>query len=595
LISVGDGARLFSQDVGFVTALSYKSSFENVAIERNEYEASGEPRFAYKGNEYTYSVLWGGLLNFSYKLSEFHKLSFKNTYSRTADDEITELSGAQFTDAGSQQYQTAFRFVSRSVYSGQLFGDHFFPSICGMQVQWRAFTSLSTRNEPDYRRVMYARELGSSDPFTAVLGFQANLKNGGRFYSDLTDKTKGIGLDVSLPLLEAKLKAGGLFEKKDRDFSSRLIGIIVNGRGNGFTESSLYALPLESIFAPENFRRNGFSIDEYQSGTNNYSAGQTLAASYVMLDVSLPMFGNDFRLVGGARLEHSTQTVNSLDVSGTKEINVELDNADVLPSVNLIYKLNGASNVRFAFSQTVNRPELRELAPFAYYDFNTQTSIRGNESLQRALIQNYDVRFEAFPEFGEMLSASFFYKKLTNAIEQVVVSGSALGSERTFANADQAKNYGFELETRFSLKHLGGYFSNFTLTANYSWIKSSVDVLSTETTVARRDRPLQGQSPYMFNLGLLFVEPSLGTSVNLLYNTFGERIIEVATAYEEDVIEEPRDVIDITVAQTLFQQYELKVSVKDLLHQEQVFRQGDKKARSNSKSTALSIGISFKL
>lgn len=595
LISFGDGATLFGQNVGFVTALTYRSSFETSDIQRNEYEASGEPRFQYAGRQSRFAVSWGGVANLSYMLSNTHKLSFRNTYTRSADDEVTELSGVQFTDIGAEQRHTALRYVSRSVYSAQLEGEHFLPFANRTTVEWRLFTSHSQRNEPDYRRIVYFRDAGSNDPFTASLGFQANLKNGGRFYSDLTDRARGFSVDAATPLSAGKVKVGVYAEQKNRDFSSRLIGIIVNGRGNGFTDPELYTLPIDRIFDPENFRRNGFSIDEYQNGTNNYTAGHDVLASYLMLDFPLAFLSEDLRLIAGARLERSTQTVNSKDVSGKQDIHVNLSNTQILPSFNLIYALTPSANLRFAYSQTVNRPELRELAPFAYFDFNTQTSIRGNEQLQSSLIRNYDIRFEMFPAAGEILSVSLFYKSLTNAIEQVVVTGSALGSERTFMNADRARNYGFELEGRIGLAALGNYFAPFSLRGNYSWIRSQVDVQGTETTIEKRDRPLQGQSPYTINLGLIYEHPILGTSLNLLFNRIGPRIMEVATAYEEDVIEQPRSVVDVTISQPLFEQLELRVAAKDIFAEEQVFLQGGKKARSNQRGAVYSIGLSFKL
>ena len=99
----------------------------------------------------------------------------------------------------------------------------------------------------------------------------------------------------------------------------------------------------------------------------------------------------------------------------------------------------------------------------------------------------------------------------------------------------------------------------------------------------------------MVNLGLTYENPDLGTAVNLLSNRFGQRIVEVATAYEEDVIEQPRSLVDVTITQSLSESFELKLTGKDILAQEQLFLQGDKRARANQKGTSYSFGISFKL
>ncbi|MEJ5351082.1 MAG: TonB-dependent receptor [Melioribacteraceae bacterium] len=595
MISLGDGVSLFGPRFGFVTALSYRNQFNKIQLERNEYEASGEPRFNYSGNQYTYSTLWGGILNLSYKLTDYHKFSFKNTYSHTSDDEVSELQGAQYTDAGSEQILTSMRFTSREVYTGQLSGEHFFSSLNNLQVEWKLFNSISHRNEPDYRRIIYSRELGSDNQFAALLGPQVNLKNGGRFYSNLSEDTKGANLDVSLPVSTLKLKFGSSYENKDRDFNSRLIGTIINAPGNGYTDFNLLYLPIDKIFSPENFRKNGFSIQEYLNGTNNYKAEQNYFATYLMLDQNISLFDKELKIIAGARLENSVQRIKSRDLSDQKDLLFELKNIDILPSINLIYKISNVSNIRFAANQTVNRPELRELAPFAYFDFYTQTSVRGNPDLKRALVKNYDLRFETYPDIGELFSASFFYKDIKDAIEQVVVTGSALGSERTFMNSDIAKVYGLELEARFGLKRITKLLSNFSINTNYTLVKSEVTVRGTETTISRTGRPLQGQSPYVINLALSYNSQDYGTSISLLYNRIGERIIEVATAYEDDIIEKPRDVIDLVINHKLTENIELKVSAKDILAQSKIFMQGNKKARLDSNNSSLSFNISYKL
>ncbi|BDQ01832.1 TonB-dependent receptor [Ignavibacterium sp.] len=594
-LSIGDGTTLLGQNFGFVAAFSFRNSYKNSDVERNEFEASGEPRFEFKGVQSTYSTMMGGMLNLSYKLSDLHKFSLKNTYSRSSDDEVSVLNGAQYTDAGKEQIQTALRFVERDVLSSQINGEHYFPFLNNLKLDWKTYYSESNRNEPDYRRILYGRDIGTNDPFAAILGFQPNLKNGGRYFSNLFDKTRGASVDLTIPTSYAKYKFGSLYEEKKRDFTSRLISVIINASGNGFTDFNLLYLPLNEIFAPENFRRNGFSIEEYQNGSNNYTAKQDVFSTYGMIELPFYFLDQEFNFVGGARLENSLQQINSFDLSGQIPLSNQLKKVDILPSANLIYRISPITNLRLGYSQTVNRPELRELVSFAYFDYATQTSVRGNPNLQRALIRNYDLRFEIFPGVGELISASVFYKSISDAIEKVVVTGSALGSERTFTNSDKAKIYGFELEGRFTLAFLGSYFNNFSLNGNYSWIKSAVTVKGTETTIPREERPLQGQSPYVLNFGLYFTEPTIGTTFGILYNKIGERIVEVATAYEEDVTEQPRDLVDIVISQPFLDNFEVKLGIKDLLSQEHVFTQGNKKSRVNSSNTGISLGLSYKI
>ena len=131
-------------------------------------------------------------------------------------------------------------------------------------------------------------------------------------------------------------------------------------------------------------------------------------------------------------------------------VNVNQRNNDYLPSLNLTYSLTDKSNLRGSVSQTVSRPELREIAPFGFIDFVTEGQLSGNPELKESLIQNYDLRYEIFPDAGEIASVSLFYKHFDQPIEKVIVPTlTAAIPSYTFDNATKgAVNYGVEFELR---------------------------------------------------------------------------------------------------------------------------------------------------
>ncbi len=581
MLSLGSSTSLFGRTLGYIGALSYRNSFEKVEIERSDYNFDGSPQFEYKGEEYKFSVLWGGMLNLSYKLGDFHKISLKNLYNRAADDEVVELRGNNY-DYSADQRNTGLRFVSRSTYSSQLIGEHAFPRLAGLQWQWRSSYSASKRGEPDYRRISYARPIDSSNPFVASISFVPSPTSGGRFFAGMNDNILGFASDFTLQISQAKVKFGGALNASERDFSARLFAYKTTSR----TNYNLLFSALDTLFTPQHIGENGFEIDELTNKSDKYDASERLYAGYVMIDVPF----KNLRLIAGARLEDNEQKLNSFDQQD-RRVNVDLKNPDILPSVNLTYNLSAATNVRAAWSRTVSRPEFRELAPFAFYDFSTVSVVYGNPELKRASVTNFDIRFEIFPNVGEILSASVFYKNFADAIEEVIVPTTEL--TRSYGNADKARNYGFELEARKSLRFLGNTFSNFSLTANYSWIQSKVDLKGSRLAIAKDGR-LQGQSPYTINLGLLYTSLQRGTSVSLLYNRFGERIAQVGSLYDDDSIEMPRDLVDFTVSQNFGDRYELKISAKDILSHEQEFMQADRKVKGNQKGSTYSVGLSVK-
>jgi outer membrane receptor protein involved in Fe transport len=586
MLSIGSSMPLFGRTLGYIGALSYRNSFDKVDIIRNDFNFDGTPQFEYKGEEYRFSVLWGGLLNLSYKFGDFHKISVKNLYNRAADDEVVQLRG-NYYDAGNEQRNTGLRFVSRASYSGQLIGEHAFPAFAGLQWNWRTSYATSKRDEPDYRRTIYARTIGSTDLFAANLSFVPNPASGGRFFAKMNDANASFGSDFTLQLSQAKLKFGGLISNGERDFSARLFAFKTTAQ----TDFRLLYSDLDTLFAPHHIGGRGFEIDEITNKSDKYDASERLYAGYFMVDVPFQLWSKNLRLIAGARMESNEQKLNSFDLQD-RRVHVDLSKTDILPSVNLAYSFSNSTNLRVAISQTVSRPELRELAPFAFFDFSNVGVVYGNPNLKRTHIRNFDLRFETFPNPGEILSASIFFKNFTDAIEEVIVPTSEL--TRSYGNADKARNYGLELEMRKSLRFLGNALSNFSFTGNYSWIASKVDLAGSSLAIAKENRRLQGQSPYMINFGLLYTSLQRGTTVSLLYNRFGERIAQVGSLYDDDIIEMPRNLVDFTLSQNFGDRYELKISAKDILSQEQEFMQADRKVKGNQKGSTYSVGLSVK-
>src|SRR5262249_29825255 len=155
--------------------------------------------------------------------------------------------------------------------------------------------------------------------------------------------------------------------------------------------------------------------------------------------------------------------MNSRSTQDNSPVNAHRIESDWLPSLNLIYQITEALNVRAAVSRTVTRPELREYAPTSFFEFRTGQDIYGNPNLRRALSTNYDLRVEYFPNPGEVLAVSFFRKDIENAIEQIqFASGSITSPQLTWVNSDKAHNTGVELEVRKSFSFIDEMFSEFS-------------------------------------------------------------------------------------------------------------------------------------
>jgi outer membrane receptor protein involved in Fe transport len=214
----------------------------------------------------------------------------------------------------------------------------------------------------------------------------------------------------------------------------------------------------------------------------------------------------------------------------------------------------------------VNRPEFRELAPFLYYQFEYEAALIGSPNLKTAFIDNIDLRWEMYPNPGELISIGGFYKRFTNPIETYLQITSE-NPQLYYGNAPEAMSYGIEFEFRKSLASLGvsRLLRNTSVNLNAAWIESNVDV-GTAATNQIQNRPLQGQSPYIINLGTYYNDQEKGFAVNAAYNVFGPRIFSVGDKVFPSWWEMPRNSVDFQIAKTWKKRFETKLNIQNLLN-----------------------------
>ncbi|MCK7524387.1 MAG: hypothetical protein MZV64_45530 [Ignavibacteriales bacterium] len=250
-----------------------------------------------------------GLFNVSYKFSGTNKISFKNIYNQNADDEVTLYEGLY---RGADQYRqnTTFRYVSRSLFSTQLIGEHNFNIFNSLGFDWHLNYANSKRNEPDARRYIYSRQI--DDP-EAPLRFQLDQSLATRYYGNLDDNNFGAVGNFSIRLFDNPdlpiLKFGYAYDEKQREFDARLFGFRNNAGGNFIAEDSILQRPVQEIFSSENFSNTFIETVEVTKPSDSYDAKQSINAAYLMLDTRIL---ERIRLVAGARIENSTQTLERI-------------------------------------------------------------------------------------------------------------------------------------------------------------------------------------------------------------------------------------------------------------------------------------------
>ncbi|MEJ7680262.1 MAG: TonB-dependent receptor [Segetibacter sp.] len=580
--------------LGMLFSLTYNHNPGHTEGERNIYDydrsaAADAPQWKdkyYDRTSYTQTLL-GGLANFSLKLNSKSTLNWKNILSINSDDRVIKREGTpDFTGDPNFIAKVNGRwFTSNTIYSTQLSGSHILNK-SNLRFDWLGAYSFVKRAVPDLRQSIYFTSPDLPQPTADVAsGRRYQIMEVRIFIPKQMKKLPVQRLILLNHFLWAEayricLSLEHLFKRRVRDFNARLLGLTQFNNGDVYFDQSILQLSEDRIFAAQNLGgqltngKGGFTLSDGTQPTYVYDANSSLSAGYVMLD---QRFGKRIRAIYGVRLENYDQTLNSVNTNFSP-VHISSSKLDFLPSVNLVYSLNTKQNLRFAFSKTLNRPEFREIAPFVFFDFVSRYSIEGDTSLQRASINNYDLRYEFYPGRSQLFSVSGFSKNFSNPIELV----SSPNGSRTavYQNAKSAKVYGIEGEVRSLIGTLFGsseksFLDKLTLSANLAILWSKIELNNfgqIDVKYLNSNRNLQGQSPYVFNSGLTYANDETGLSATLSANRVGPRIYIVGTKNDVDIYEQGRTVFDFQVAKSFKKdKWEVKLNAKDMLAQKQIF------------------------
>lgn len=557
-----------SNKLGGILALTYNRSYKRLDYNNVAFQAQNgiaNINFDYNNSKYSQDVLAGALGNLSLQLGNNHKLSWKNILNVNTTDYVIDRRGKDFEADpinGENIRATELAFKANTYYNTQLTGEHNLPSLQS-KVRWYGSFSILDQYIPDQRRVQY-NQAKAGEPYALLISNTRSQKSGSRYFGFLNDYVYTGGADATknfrLFNLSQSVKAGYMLQIKDRLFDSRPFSIYLST-----DNPSLRQLSADQAFSPANFgdgTDNKFGFDELSGTQFRYIANTILNAGYIQLD---NQFTDKLRAVWGVRVEDYDQVIGSMDAKDPRHVHSQV--RDFLPAVNLTYKVNNKTNVRLAGSQTVIRPEFRELSTFAFFDFELGATILGNTKLQRTKVSNFDLRYEIYPRAGELFTAGVFYKYFNNPIELYFnQSGAGTSSTFNFINADKAKSFGAEIEFRKKLD-FSSALKNFTIQGNVSYIYNRV-----ERADAKLNRPMQGQSPYLINAALQYDVEKLGLSTTLLFNQIGRRILYVGNQDVPSVWEAPRPLTDLQIAKKIMHKKgELKLNISDLFNRRAIF------------------------
>ncbi|GAB4290009.1 MAG: TonB-dependent receptor [Ignavibacteriaceae bacterium] len=592
-LSIGDRIATGDESTfGYLASLSYKRNFsfyENGTVGRYKVTDLNadilDPTLLLNDTKGSSEANLGGLFTTAYNFNSTQQLTANIFYSKSGISTARSQQGSWPQEFGSDPggpvfFNRVLSWIEREISSYQLRGQHHFENFLNLNTDWAASISQTTQDEPDFRLLSYSVDESSNGTNYIIVG--SGFDDPSRYFRNLSDESQNYNLNFSLPFaqwdqLKSSFKFGVAYQKSTRVFNERifsynadnLIFNEVNGDLSAFFSDDYAGITSIDTLSNGNLKYTfGNIIKDNSKPKNNYDGKLEIFAAYGMFE--LPITKN-LKFAGGARFETTDLSVISNDPTQSEgRIKVQ----DVLPSVNLIYELTRDMNLRLSGSQTIGRPNFREVAPYSTKEFVNDVELKGNPNLNRTIITNLDLRWEWFTNPGEVVALSGFYKKFKNPIELSFAEGSIASNPIVeFKNVDNATVAGVEFELRAGLGQIVDLLSGFSVGTNLSIIYSNIDIAASELeqrlaidSSSSITRKLQGQSPYVFNLDITYLNEDWGTVAGLYLNTFGERLSKVSANVNPDVFEQPAPELNFTLSQKLIELLTINVSVKNLLN-----------------------------
>lgn len=330
---------------------------------------------------------------------------------------------------------------------------------------------------------------------------------------------------------------------------------------------------------------------------DKYDGALGINAHYLAFDLALP---SGLRIHTGYRQEKSIQSITLGNINN--EVNAYLPAFSMtLPFDDVLINILGEDyyfdmQIRAAFSESINRPLMRELAAVQTYSALDGREYVGNPDLQTAYIRSKDIRYELYFGENDYMSLSYFEKEINNAIELQETDQGDQDSLFTWTNIPNAANDGFEFEIR---KYIGDFWF---LTANATNISSEVtlneDLLSRGQ---RQGRPMSGLSEELYNLQIVY--ESEDTTMSLAFNTFSKRLfanLDVPGGNGEgELYEDPFKSLDFNLQKYFnIDRHELVFSwkIRNLLDEEKVIRSSNGMPYDKYEvGISTSLGFSWKM
>ncbi len=578
--------------IGVITALSYDSDWQTRdGIRNSRFRADQGPNDFFNGRRFSTqnTVRTSALVSVGADLYENHEVKLVLLGARSTDGEQRRILEFGPLD-GEVRATDSVEYFERQSWFTQATGSSFLPGLFDATVSWRVSYAEAFRDAPFQSEL--TRQVGAiggngfsvftdaSDVFAldivqpdATFNFEGDPDDYTVGFSKINDSVFDGGLDAEVPLTfvplvdDFVLRAGYAYRDNQRQNAERTFAID-DDLGVGADRT----LRPDVLFSDAAIASGDVSFTDTTGGQvpEQFEGEMEVEAAYIGFDTQV----NDrLRIATGVRYEDSLQTsnafslLNDFDDDGTEfpdssgvffgagdgidddvqSLDAQISSEYYLPAFTATYNFYTDMQLRLAYSETITRPQFRELAPQDFDNELTDIVSSGNPFLENTETRNYDARLEYYFARDQFVTLGLFYKELENPIEEYnLAQGDRV--QTSFLNVPEAEVMGFEFEFERQTDFPGffpeRFFSSKELITNfnYTYTDSSITVpddvrvptagfVSNElqpilvfaSELAEDGRRLVGQSQHIANLQLGYEDFENDSSARILVNYASDR------------------------------------------------------------------------
>ena len=295
-----------------------------------------------------------------------------------------------------------------------------------------------------------------------------------------------------------------------------------------------------------------------------FDGTERVTAGYAMAEI----FAGKMFFLPGLRYEYTQEDFVGRDVRfapngawiGTTPLPSKDSYGTLMPAFHAKYAFDDNTNLRFAVTRTMARPNYYDAVPYRSQNDSDFTVTSGNADLQPTLSWNIDVLGERYLKSVGVLSAGFFYKRLEDYIYTYTVPEQINGTQYQVTqplNGDAATVHGVEVALQNQLRFLPSPFNGLGVYANYTFTDSTAHFPNHEG-----DSTLPGQSRHIGNVAASYEKGGFSGRVSV--NFHGAYIDVVGADNTQDRFYDTNAQLDVSVIQRVTRNLRLYVDLLNL-------------------------------